>query len=107
MMPAPLAFSRLTMPKRRSISRSLSAAVGSSITMMRALLREHLGDLDDLLLADRERRRGYVERQVDAEVVEGALGPRARRAAVEKKARGERLVAERDVLGGPSAPERG
>ena len=58
------AQARESMSKSRSISRSVSAAVGSSMTMMRADARERFGDLDELLLADRELRNRHVERQL-------------------------------------------
>ena len=47
---------------------AVSAAVGSSMTITRASSRERLGDLDDLLVGDRQPAREAVRVQVDAEL---------------------------------------
>ena len=85
--------------KSFSISRSDSAAVGSSITMNPRVARQRFGDFDELLLADGEPRNGNVQRQLETELAEHACRQLARRAFVEQTA-AHRLGAERDVLCG-------
>ena len=56
--------------KSRSTSAPESAAVGSSMISTRASKRERLGDLDDLLVGDRQAADRAVGVELDAEAVE-------------------------------------
>ena len=66
----PRSFNRRTRRKRCSTSDSVSAAVGSSMISTLALMRERLGDLDALAVADAER----AHLAADVEVVDVERG---------------------------------
>ena len=59
-MATPCAFSSAMTRNRMSTSVALSAEVGSSMMRMLRVLRQGLGDLDDLLLADAQ----FADRRV-------------------------------------------
>ncbi len=60
--------------------------------------REDLGDLDQLLLSDGEARHRLVERNLESEFAERALGARAHRPSFDQSG-ARRFAAERDVRG--------
>ena len=60
--------------------------------------REGLGDLDQLLLGDREAERDPVEVEPDAEPLEDRLGLRVHRREVDAAPGAQRLAADEDVL---------
>ena len=60
--------------------------------------REGLGDLDQLLLGDREAERDPVEVEPDAEPLEDRLGLRVHRREVDAPPGAKRLAADEDVL---------
>ncbi len=79
-------------------------AVGSSRRIRPGTHREHAGQRESLPLPARERRRGVVEREVEADRVER----RARRAARSRRAgrRGSRVRTRRRRRVAPSPPAR-
>ena len=83
--------------EQRSISRSVSAAVGSSMTIMRAWRASALAISMSCCCADRETLGRHVERQRDAEFGEHALR-RARGRRLRRERSAGRLDAEHDVL---------
>ena len=82
----------------RSTSAPESAAVGSSMIRTRASKDSAFGDLDDLLIGDREAAHRPLGIQPDAEAVEQFLDPRVHRPAVDALERAERVIAHDDVL---------
>ena len=88
-----------TTPNSRSTSTAESAAVGSSITITPRIERERLGDLDELLLGDREAAGDPVGVEPDAEPLEDRRGLGVHRTAVDAPAGAEGLAADEDVLG--------
>ena len=97
-MPTPAALSRAMIAKSRSISRPVSAAVGSSITMMRACRASAFAISMSCCWPTESRDAGTSSGKLDAEFVEHAFGSRAHRALVDQTA-AHRLDAEHDVLG--------
>ena len=97
-MPAPLAFSGAMIAKSASISRSVSAAVGSSITMMRALRASAFAISIELLL---RRPKAATSRtssgKLDAEFVDDRVCARSRAALRRERSRAS-ARAEHDVL---------
>ncbi len=82
----------------RSVSLGVSVAVGSSITSRRALAREGLGDLDQLLFGDDQRARARVRVDLEADLAQHLARRAAHRRVVEQPATLQ-LAAEEDVLG--------
>jgi len=104
MMPAPFALSFLTMPKRRSISRSLKRGGRLVHHDDARVLREHLGDLDDLLLSDESDDVGAssgksMPRSSRVRLARARAAPRSRR---KPAVSGSSPSA---TFSGPSAPE--
>ena len=96
---APLARSVSTTRNRRATSNAESAAVGSSITITLASSDKRLGDLDDLLLGDRQTARDPAGSSAHAEALQD-LGRdlRVHRARVDPPPGAPRLAADEDVL---------
>ena len=95
---APRSRSVRTTPNSRSTSCPESAAVGSSMISTRASKRQRLGDLDDLLVGDREAAHRLLGVELDAEAVHQVLHRAVQRAAVDAAQRAERVAAHHHVL---------
>ena len=96
---APRSRSARTTPNSRSTSWPDSAAVGSSMISTRASKRERLGDLDDLLVGDREAAHGLLGVEAHAEAVHQLLDAvRCSARAVDAPQRAERVAAHHHVL---------
>ena len=104
-MARPCAFRRCRSACSRAISPMPSAVVGSSRMIIEAFGGERLGDLDQLLLGDRQLadRRVDVDRRIH--LGEHARGRRAHRSPVDLPPR-SRQPAEIDVLGDRQASAR-